>query len=53
MFDVRGVLKEKRLDDIYVHTKLNRLSVAKDNLELFAMTRFLEDEGRHIFAHLI
>lgn len=53
MYDVRAVLEEKGLDDIYTHSKLNRLSVAKDNLELLAMTRFLDDEGRHMLAHRI
>ena len=48
--DVRAVLEEKGLDDNYIYGKLVSLSVAKSNLELLAMTRFLDMEGRMMLA---
>ena len=50
MQDVREILKEKGLNDIDIYGKLIRLSDAKSNLELIAMTRFLDNQGRKMLA---
>ena len=50
MQDVREILEEKGLNDIDIYGKLIRLSDAKSNLELIAMTRFLDDQARKMLA---
>ena len=50
MQDVREILKEKGLNDIDIYGKLIRLSDAKSNLELIAMTRFLDNQGRKMLG---
>ena len=53
MYDIRAILEEKGLDNPYILGKLITLSEARDNLELLAMTRFLDDQGRYMLAQRI
>lgn len=48
--DVRDILKEKSLDNVYINEKMSGFDGVKSNFEALALARFLDAEGRSMLA---
>ncbi|MCG7546256.1 hypothetical protein MHM93_18965 [Pseudoalteromonas sp. MM17-2] len=48
--DVRTVLQQKGLDEIYINEKMHGFDGVTTNLEALARARFLDAEGRALLA---